>query len=347
MENENNVLTNEGTVQETKKKKPIFKKWWFWAAIVVVLIIIISVASSGGSEDSSAGGSFVSGSIDPTGNNTVSDTVEYQIYNVFKTEKLAAPVGSGLYYTPESGKEYIVVAMNVKNLRSETTMIEDLISTSLKVNGKDYAGSDYALSDNDTSIDSWSSIDALETKKVYFAFSVEKGVSTDGMVLTVNVNGKSSSTPVSISEYESKKESLVIGKEITDGETLSATVEKVYYTSKIMPTNPDSYYTYYEAESGKTYLALKVKVKNLKGDDLQCEDIAGVKCVYNEKYEYSANSCVEEDEGADLTYTNITSIAPLDTTVMYYFMEIPKDAEGGNMEVEMYLLGQSYYYTVK
>lgn len=329
-------------------KKPIFKKWWFWVIIAVVLVIAIAVISSGG--DSSSGDSeetTVTGSIDPTGNNVVEDIAEYQIYDVFTTETIQAPIGSSLAFTAGEGNEFIVVAMKVKNLKSESERVSDLVEATLNVNGKDYSASDYTLTDGDTSVDGYSSIDALETAKVYFSFKVKKGTSTDGMVLTVKIGEQEASTPVSLSDYEAQKAKLEINKEITDGDTLSATVEKVYYTDIIEPTTPASYYRYYEAESGKTYLALKVRVKNLKGDDLACDEIAGAKCVYNDKYEYTASSCVEEDGGSDITYSNITSIAPLDTTVMYYFMEIPEDAEGGDMEVEFYVLGQAYYYTVK
>lgn len=354
MENENNMSTNN-TVQQnaspqfttetnSKKKKPIFKKWWFWVAIVVVLIIII-VSVSGG-DDSGSGSSGGSSSISLEGANVVEDTVQYEIINVFKSSKVQAPLGGGLYYTPESGNEFIIVEAKVKSLLAQSTDLSEVLTMSLTVNGQAYAATAYELSENDSDVSQAWAIEPLAETKMYFACQVPKGVSTDGMVLNVISGGKTSTTPVSITDFESKKSFIEIGKEITDGETLSATVEKVYFTSKISPSNPDSYYSYYEAENGKIYLAMKVKVKNLKGDDLQCEDIAGVKCVYNDKYEYDAASCVEEDEGSDLTYTNITSIAPLDTTVMYYYIEMPKDAENGSSEISMYILGETYYYQV-
>lgn len=339
--NDEVVLNQE---QPKKAKKPIFKKWWFWVAIVVVLIIII--ASVSGGDDSGSSSSGGSSAISLESANVVEDTVQYEIINVFKSSKVQAPMGGGLYYSPESGNEYIIVEAKVKSLLSQATDLNEVLTMSLTVNGQVYAATAYELSANDSDVSQSWAIEPLTETKMYFACQVPIGVSTDGMVLSVTSGGKTSTTPVSIADFESEKTFIEIGKEITDGETLSATVEKVYFTSKISPSNPDGFYSYYEAENGKIYLAMKVKVKNLKGDDLQCEDIAGVKCVYNDKYEYDAASCVEEDEGSDLTYTSITSIAPLDTTVMYYYIEMPKDAENGGSEISMYILGETYYYKV-
>lgn len=342
-EYESAFCPNCGAGEITKKKKSILKKWWFWV-IAVILVLVIVIAASGGSDDS-GNASISKDTINTESVNIVNNVAEYEIKRVFVTTKLSALVEGYGVYEADAGKEYVVVDANVKNLTSQWADANELIKMSFNIGGTDYSATNFVVSEND--IDSFSGIDALETTKMYFAVQVPQGTSTEDITLSVTCGGKVSSCKISVSEYEKQKNMLVIGKEITDGETVSAVVEKVTFTNKVAPTITSGYHSYYEPANGKTFLDVKIKVKNLKGNDLQCDSIAGIKCVYDSKYEYSAQSCVEEDDGTDLTYSNITSIAPLDSTYMHYFMEVPKEVENGSVELEIYIAGDLYYYTVK
>ena len=109
---------------------------------------------------------------------------------------------------------------------------------------------------------------------------------------------------------------------------------------------PGGYYTYYEAESGKLYLIVKVSTTNLKGNDLKYDAIAGVSCVYNEKYNYSAFCVLEKDGGTNLNgYPSQYAISPLDSGVCYYLMEVPEVVQQGPVVITVYVGGQ--YYTLK
>jgi hypothetical protein len=86
-------------------------------------------------------------------------------------------------------------------------------------------------------------------------------------------------------------------------------------------------------------------VKNLKGSTLDIEHIAGVKAIYDGKYKYDSFVIIEEEQGADLT--TYADIEPLDTAIGYYLIEVPEMVENGPVELEVYVLGETYYYTVK
>lgn len=343
-ENKGTVCTNCGNnlqpqVTEKPKKKSIFKKWWFWLIAVVVLLFIIIVASSGGDE----GGSVIKGEIKTDSTNVVENVAEYEIKRAFVTTKLESLMGDSLFYEAEAGNEFIVIDADVKNLTSQWADAETLIKASLDIEGITYNAANYVVSED--SIDSYSGLDALATSRMYFAVQVPIGTNTDNMTLTIICGGKTSTCKISVSEYETKKEYITLGKEYTDNATMTVKFEKVFFTNRLDPSRTDGYYSYYEAKNGKKYLVTKIKVKNLKGSSLSDEDVTGIKCVYDGKYQYDGFICTEAEDGSDLDI--YTSIEPLDSRTMYYLIEVPAEVEKGSSELEIYLMGETYYYKVK
>lgn len=345
-ENAGNVCTTCGanlqnTSTKVQNKKPIFKKWWFWVIIVVALIAIVNIFGGNDSETSGGLGSNKDISIEEP--NVVENVVEYEIERVFTTDKLQALLNNSFSYTPEAGNQYIVIDTKVKNLTAQQANVDSLLTMKLAVGGVTYDAQGYTVSDD--SIEWYGTIEALEESRVYFAVQVPQGTSAENMTLTTTSGGNVSSCTLSISDYESKKQTINMGQEYTDNETLSITFEKAYFTNVVEPPRTDGYYRYYEAENGKKYLVTKFEVKNLKGSALDIENITGIKAVYDGKYKYDGFVCVEEDEGSSLT--NYADIDPLNTAVGYYLIEVPEMVENGPVELEIYLLGENYYYTVK
>ncbi len=341
-ENTGDVCSNCGCSLQNQNnnkptKKPIYKKWWFWLIAVISLLIVIIAASSGGGE---TGVSANTDKVNVDAPNVVENVAEYEINRVFVTSKIEALIEGYIYYEPEAGNEYVVIDANVKNLTSNYFEVEDAIKMNLNIDGVGYSGHGYIVTEED--IDPYGGIDPLESGRVYFAVEVPQGTSTDNMTLTVTCGEKVASCTVSVSDYEAKKEYISLGKEYTDNSTMNVKLEKVYFAPTVYPPKGNGHY---EAENGKTYLVAKFKVKNLKGSALSDEDIAGVKCIYNEKYNYSGFVCTESEDGTDLdVYTNID---PLDTRYAYYLIEVPSEVEKGPAELEIYLLGNTYYYKAK
>lgn len=320
------------------KKKPTFKKWWFWLIIVVALVVII--AFIGGGE---GGISLNTGEINVESSNVVENVAEYKINRVFTTAKIEALVDGYIAYEAEAGKEYIVIDAEVKNLTSQYIDASEIMTMSLTIDGVTYPAHNYIVTEDD--VDAYGTIAALETAKVYFAVSVPIGTNTEKMTLTATCGEKVSSCEISVSTYEAKKVYISLNKEYTDNSTMSVTFEKSFFTNRLDPSRIDGAYSYYEAESGKKYLVTKMKVKNLKGSDLDIDDITGIKCIYDEKYTYSGFVCVEDSDGSDLD--SYSSIDPLETRTVYYLIEVPQMVEEGPVELEIYLMGTTYYYQVK
>ena len=182
---------------------------------------------------------------------------------------------------------------------------------------------------------------------LHYLFQVPADSDTEDMDFTVTCGGDRRSAQLGLSQFESQLQTVTLGQTITDDETLSLTVDSISFANTLYPPRPASYYHYYEAPSGKTYLIVKMTVTNLKGTDMKYDTIAGVSCVYNGKYNYNSFAAVETDRGGDLSgYPGQNSIAPLDTGVVYYLMEVPAEVEGGPVEVTFYIAGEYYTYSI-
>lgn len=344
-ESNGNVCANCGTKLQNAnvqpaKKKTVFKKWWFWVIIVIAFAVIVSAL---GGDNENGGNSIIQGEVSVDSPNVVEDVAEYEINRVFVADKIEALLDGFITYNPQSGNEFIIVDMDVKNLTAQYSEVSSLINVSLKIDGTSYNTQGYIIHDGD--VDAYGGVDALEQARIYFAAEVAQGTSAENMTMTVNCGGKTSSCVVSVSQYEAKKEYLTAGKEYTDNSTMSVTMEKTFFTNRLEPPKINGVYSYYEAENGKTYLTAKFNVKNLKGTSLDIDDIAGVKAIYDGKYKYDGFVCIETDNGSDLD--GYGEIEPLDSTYAYYLIEVPAEVENGPVELEVYLLGETYYYTVK
>ena len=97
-----------------------------------------------------------------------------------------------------------------------------------------------------------------------------------------------------------------------------------------MPLKPSdtktSFYSHYEAEPGSVYLHLDTHVKNLGKQNLSCEDILSATADYNNGYTYSGQA-VPESSRTGFTYSNITSITPLETLGVHFIFKCPQEIE--------------------
>ncbi|WNS41993.1 bZIP transcription factor [Paenibacillus sp. MMS20-IR301] len=128
------------------------------------------------------------------------------------------------------------------------------------------------------------------------------------------------------------------------------TITSTSFGKKIMPSNPGSFYTYYEAkEPGTTYLAITLKVKNLGGEAVDADAIADVEVKYDNKYEYSTFSALEENGGEDFTYTSISEIEPLKNGTLVFLAEVPDEVETGGkpLYASVKIEGETYRYNIR
>lgn len=125
-------------------------------------------------------------------------------------------------------------------------------------------------------------------------------------------------------KYTEKDISLRDKIEVSD--SLEFTLLRVELTSLIEPPNKDGFYTYYEAKDDDVILLdVVIDVKNTGTRSRAAEDFLDVRVMYEEKFEYYASSAIEERDGSNFKYSNITSIDPLKNGIMHYIIELPND----------------------
>ena len=148
---------------------------------------------------------------------------------------------------------------------------------------------------------------------------------------------------------EEKAPLLELGTTVTLEDICEISLDYVNITKDVMPPQPGSWYSHYEAENGKVYVDVCLSYKNLATTDVNADEIVTGKLIYGEKYEYSGFSMIEEESRSDFTYSNITSIAPLSTEYIHYLFEVPEEVENSehSVEAELVIGSESYRVAVK
>ncbi|WP_336774755.1 hypothetical protein [Paenibacillus sp. MMO-58] len=143
---------------------------------------------------------------------------------------------------------------------------------------------------------------------------------------------------------------LELNKPLSIADFAEVTITKASFTSKVVPPNPDSFYSYYEVKDpGNIYLDTVIKIKSLLTSEKSSEEFATLKVKYDNKYEYDSFSTIEESGGSNLTYTSITSIEPLKTGSLHFIAELPKEASTDKKPIAIIvtLQGKDYTYTLR
>ncbi|MGZ9585164.1 bZIP transcription factor [Paenibacillus marinisediminis] len=175
---------------------------------------------------------------------------------------------------------------------------------------------------------------------------------TDQLKSTSNSNSESTSAAPSSAETEQKDEKLAMNKNealIIDG-VAEYTITNTKFGKKVEPSKPGSFYTYYESkEADSTYLAITIEVKNLGSSGTRADSFLDCKIKYDDKYEYSMFSTIEDRGGEDFTYTNITSIEPLKKGTLIFLAEVPKEVETSDKSITALLTieGKEYQYKIR
>lgn len=108
------------------------------------------------------------------------------------------------------------------------------------------------------------------------------------------------------------------------GETAEYTFTDTNADKRIDPSAPKDFFTYYEAKTeGNVYLATTFEIKNIGGTAKVSDTFFDVSYEINGK-EYNAFAVVEESDGSDFNYANITNIEPLETRNVVFLAEIPE-----------------------
>lgn len=142
---------------------------------------------------------------------------------------------------------------------------------------------------------------------------------------------------------------LSVQETVTVADSCEFYVDYTDITADVMPPQPGSWYSHYEAENGKVYIDICVAYKNLATTDRNADEVLSATLIYGGKYQYTGFSMIEEENRSDFTYSNITSIAPLSQEYLHYLFEVPAEVEtsDGTLTVLLNVEGAKYSIVVR
>ena len=115
----------------------------------------------------------------------------------------------------------------------------------------------------------------------------------------------------------------------------SVSIEYAKIANVISPSNPDIFYNYYEASSGKTYVDVCFSYENYESNAVMADEVISAELVYDDEYHYTGFSILEYVDHSDFTYTNITSVDPLTREYIHYLFEVPSEVEYSEYSIEI------------
>ncbi len=267
--------------------------------------------------------------------------------NLFVEKDVKPPIPPTYYthFEAEEGCVYAVLVVDVKYSGTEEVNANEIFVPMATIAEEEYTP--FVLVEENGGMElsrgSYTKIVPLQTARLYFMYSVPETVEIQALSVFFTVGEQDYTGTFTQGEFEEKLPTLSVGDEITEENTMSATLESVEFTDIVKPSNPDGVYHFYEAGKGNRYLAVKFRVTNLQTVNLSFETIAGISCTYQEKYRYSFTTVFEINNGEDLSsYSNLYGVAPQDEGIVYYLAKVPEEVENGPVVIKLYIAG-SYY----
>ena len=141
---------------------------------------------------------------------------------------------------------------------------------------------------------------------------------------------------------------ISIGQTVTNN-MYEFTLNKVQFSYDVMPDNPPSYYSHYEAKPGQVYIYVNASVKNLQKQGLPCDEVYSVTADYNGGYTYSGFNIITDTDG-NFTYASINSIDPLQTLGVHCLIDCPEEVETSTNPLFLTITmkdGSKYKYTIR
>lgn len=139
--------------------------------------------------------------------------------------------------------------------------------------------------------------------------------------------------------------------ELAVGDTIEADGQYVIgvlgsdIAAELLPANTDGAYSYYEADEGQQYAALRMSFKNLHTEAVCPADMIELTLIYDGSYVYDG-FCVVEDGNDFQMYGEIT---PLSTKTVVLAFEVPDEVadSDGSLTVAFTLNGTDYSFIVR
>jgi hypothetical protein len=300
--------------------------------------------------------------------------LEVELLSTETTTRVDPPNPSSLYTyyeVKEPDKIYYHSVFRVKNLGESVISADKTIDAKITYDGKyNYNGFGTIEEDGggDFSYTNITGIDPLTDGIIHYINEMPLEAKDSGkeIKLTLQIkdkqltwNGGTSAsetviiadeTPLSSKEEwkeypELKKDTALVKEDFAE-----LTLTGASFAKKVAPPKASGFYTYYEVKSNnKVYAHVSIAFKNLMTIGKSASEALSVKLIYDNKYEYSGFSFVEDDGGKDFTYSNITTIDPLTSKNLHYLVDVPSEVQDSSGEVAIIVNvnGEKYKHQLK
>lgn len=279
---------------------------------------------------------------------SVDEKCEFSLDYVNITNDVLPPKPGSWYshYEADDGKVYVDICIAYKNLKTGDVDADEVMSGTLTYSGQ-YQYSGFSIIEEDSrsnfTYSNITSIAPLSTEYVHYLFSVPEEVQTgtgaaDAILVIAGEEYKvivKEGDTGTIASGGAESTSQKKGGDVALEETIATSnaeffIDYVNITNDVLPPKPGSWYSHYEADDGKVYVDFCIGYKNTSGNNVGADEVMSAKLKYADKYDYTGFSMIEEDSRSNFTYSNITSIAPLNTEYVHYLFEVPEEVQSSS-----------------
>ena len=222
-------------------------------------------------------------------------------------------------------------------------------------NGK-VLGKPFKLNDNADGSFSYTNDEGKTTMTVWTEENTIDFIKGD-VVLCYGTEGKTVSNyfeKMSDSQEEDSSGSSLEEYVLKDGDTITTkdyefTLDGVEFSHEVFPSDTSGYYYSYPADSGKVYIDVKAKVKNLMERDIRIDELYTCTATYDSKYSYTGFPIVDVGSRFDWV-DNYSAATPLSTADTHYLIECPEEVESSDKPLVVSISladGITYMYKIR
>lgn len=299
------------------------------------------------------------------GESAATDVCEFTVDYVNITKDVIPPQAGGWYshYEAEAGKVYVDLCVAYKNTDTANVDADQTLFGKLIYKGQyEYDGFSMIEEENrsDFTYSNITAVAPLTTEYMHYLFPVPEEVEASGAEVLLKMIIGGAEYKIVVREGNGEAESTAettLGKtsgEVALGETVVTknsefNIDYVNITGDVVPPQPGSWYSHYEAEAGKLYVDICFAYKNTGDSSIVADSAISAKLKYAGKYDYTGFSMIEEESRSDFTYSNITSIAPLCTEYVHFLFPVPEEVGTSSESVEITFTvdGNTYTYQLR
>lgn len=178
---------------------------------------------------------------------------------------------------------------------------------------------------------------------IYSPSNSSNSYSTNKSSSSIDMSDSTKSTKKAAPEAEGNTVSLKEPFKV-DG-VAEVTINDVEFMTDVKPTNPNSFYSHYQADEGKVYAKISTTVKNLSKERIDNNKIPKVTLFYDGGYSYNCFGVNDHRGDLDPFFT----LDPLNAEHIQYLVEVPSEVknDGKSVKVKVEISGKRFLCNVR